>query len=123
MKTLTECVKQLKKNLQGLSGTVTLIESYEGLDVPLMEDDDSKLARLFSETLQNNFEVDKTSFNNPYSKRALQAAWNFAEILSIALTYTPKESIIGISRGLFTEGVGKRWNASLLGLSHRFASV
>lgn len=114
MKTLTECVNQLKKNLQGLSGTVILIESYEGLDVPLMEDDDSKLARLFSETLQNNFGVDKTSFNNPYSKRALQAAWNIAEILSIALTYTRKESNSDISRGLLGEGVGKKLNGVLL---------
>ena len=115
MKTVTECVNQLKRNLQALNGTIVLTQSYEGLDVPIMEDDDSKQALLFSESLQQKpFQADEKTFNNPYSKRALQAAWNFADILSIALTYTPKEFSVGISIGLFAEGANKKWNGSLL---------
>ncbi|MCR9192592.1 MAG: hypothetical protein NXI01_08030, partial [Gammaproteobacteria bacterium] len=44
----------------------------------------------------------------------LQAVWNVADILSIALTYTPREWSIGILRGFMDEGInGKKYLACL----------
>lgn len=105
VKTLMACVNHLKSNLEVLAGT-PMTQSYQGLEVPIFEDSDSKRARIFSESLQKNHaEGDTPAFDNPYSKNALQAVWNIADILSIALTYTPREWSVGILRGFMSTGV------------------
>ncbi|MCR9192256.1 MAG: hypothetical protein NXI01_06300, partial [Gammaproteobacteria bacterium] len=114
MKTLTDCVNQLKRNLQNIADT-EMTQSYKGLGISLFETNDSEKAQTFSESLQNiNVEGGRPSFNNSYSKKALQAVWNVADILSIALTYTPREWSIGILRGFMDEGInGKKYLACL----------
>ena len=114
MKTLTDCVNQLKTNLQAIAGSV-MTQSYKGLEVSLFETNDSEQARLFAESLQHrDDEMSGCSFNNPYSKQALQAVWNLADILSIALTYMPCESGFGIVRGFMSTGLNNKLNINCL---------
>ena len=117
MKTLTDCVNQLKTNLQAIAGTA-MTQSYEGLTTSIFETDDSKLAREFVESLKNNnLELDRSAFDNLYSKKALQAVWNLVDILSISLTYTPSGSSLGILRGFMANGLNNEYNLSLLSKS------
>ena len=107
MTALMNCLNQLKTDLQKIADA-SMTQCYEGLDVPLLEDSDSQRAQVFSESFSGN------SFNNPYSKKALQAVWNLVDILSIALTYTPCEWSLGILRGFMAKGSSNKTNLSLL---------
>ncbi|MDF1827567.1 MAG: hypothetical protein P1U39_04760 [Legionellaceae bacterium] len=111
MKTLTQCVDDLKFSLELIAGR-HMTQDYQGLGVNLMATNDSERARKFSESwLQEQNQGDTPpSFDNPYSHKALQGLWNVADILSIALTYAPREWSIGIVRGLMaTDDNRKRY--------------
>lgn len=112
--TLADCVKTLKADLQAIAGERTLQQNNDNLDSELLYHTQAVNHHLNSaqKTMEQAVSelgsslIDKTK---QYSQHVLQAAWNVADILEQVIQFSPREWILGVTRGFTANGVdGKR---------------
>ncbi len=118
MPTLTEYIEELKTELQAIAAPHKLQQQYAGLAWKEGQHQDAGVASYIVDfVIDRDYTLSITEAKlkleppevrrqfDDYPNKALQAAWNVADILSTIVTYTPKENTIGLLRGLTTTGV------------------
>lgn len=124
MPSLTECIDNLKKEIEAIAGR-PMTQNYDGLGDLFMNSDDTTRAKEIATSLQQsdraterqNTVPQESSLSRSYAIKSLQSAWNIADTLSIVIRYTPCEWSAGFFRGLMASGPNGELNAHNLLIS------